>query len=169
MGTGQTNKLEYENFKKELENIDFYLELQQELNKVTKEVKHIMLELISNPFWFEIGKALNSFPIDEKANKFKLKQKLESYMASRNYSDLDLDNELTKLEEKGYIHVKAESMPNYFCTLEFAQAVEIMQIIEDEFILPLAKELEKRTEFQKYKDLKRILELQVYSNFFKFK
>lgn len=142
--------------------MDFYQIFQQELNKFTPEIKRIVAELVNKEFWFEIGKALNSFPIGEEVNKFKLKRQLESYMLSKNLSDLDLDNELKELDEKGYVYARTKSMPNYFCTLEFAQAVKIVDIIEKGFISPLVKELERRKEFKQYKheDLKRSLELQ---------
>jgi hypothetical protein len=156
-------EMKFEEAKKLLEDVDFYSSLKLELEKLPQDVKQIMLELINEPFFFEIGKALNSFPLSEKVNKFKLKQELESYMASRNYSDLDLDNMLIELLKKRYLYVKTESMPHYFCTLEFAQAVEIMEIIENDFISPLAEWLEKRDDFKEYKNLKRMLELQVYS------
>jgi hypothetical protein len=154
--------MEYAHLKKELESIDFYQNLRKELNKLPPDIKQVILELANKPFWIEIGKALNSFPITEEVNKFKLKQKLESYMRTNSISDLDLDNELTKLQDKRYIYAKPGSMPNYFCTFEFSQAIQIMTIIESYFVSPLAQALEKRPEFKEV-DLKRSLSLQVYS------
>lgn len=149
--------------KKELESIDFYQNLRRQLNKLPSDIKKIILELAKKPFWIEIGKALNSFPITEEVNKFKLKQRLEPYMRLHNISDLDFDTELSKLQQAGYTSVKIGSMPNYFCLFEFAQAIEVIEITENSFTLPLAEELKKRPEFRGYKNLEQSLGLLVYS------
>jgi hypothetical protein len=153
----------YPDIKKELECTNFYQYFQKELKKFPQEIKKIILEMVEKPFWFEIGKALNSFPITEEVDKFRLKQELEQYMESNNISDLDLDDELLELQKKGYVRVKTGSAPNYFCSFEFAQAINIMKTVEDDFIQPLVKKLRENPEFRKYKNLRQDLQLMIYS------
>jgi hypothetical protein len=132
----------------ELKNTDLYRMIEKMLEHIPENLRAITADLIQHETWFEIGCALNSFPITEEVNKFKLVEKLKPYMRKKNISFLQISDEIEMLEKKGWISIKKIKMPNYFCSFEFAQAVQATRVIKKEFLQPLTATLKNRKEFE---------------------
>jgi hypothetical protein len=139
----------------------FYSKVKKELNSVIPDyIKSVLVDLRDQPqaaLWIEIGKALNSFPISEKVDKFRLMEvkELEDFRYANRVSDLVFDAELKTLEkEKEYVQVK-KCIPNYFLAPRFAEAVEIIRILEKNLVAPAIEQLKSKP--KKYEALRQEL------------
>jgi len=148
--------------KGKFEETDLYLDIKNGLSGLiptdVREVIREVRESSQGTLWVEIGKTLNSFPITEEVDKFKLREKIEPFMYQNNISDLDLDKELTELKKRGYVTIRTGSRPNYFLGPTFAKAIEFIKIFEDNLIVPLVEELGKNPKYKDYEDLRKIVE-----------
>ena len=142
------------------EDSNFYASMKNELSGVIPEdIKGIIADLRTYPraaLWIEVGKALNSFPITEKVDKFRLMgvKELRDFRHAHGISDLSLDDELKSLKKRGYITVGKP--PNYFLTPYFAETIEIIKILERNFVTPAVEKLAE-SGYKEYETLRQKL------------
>lgn len=122
------------------------------------ELKPIILELYKNQLFMTIGDYLNDVPLQLTVDKLLLIDEI-CYRTKKDY--YMINETVDKMVDKKYLTVKEGGIPDYFLSPSFAEAMKIKKIIDDEF-KPLADEVKKDPDFQRYQDIDVILMDAIY-------
>lgn len=142
---------------------EIYADLKREFqDSVPSSIREVVIKLLKHPLWLEICKVLYRTPISEHMTQAKLIESMRDFIEESHIDYLQLNDSLEVLNKKGYIHLEETSMPDHFLTPKTVEAIEVINVIENQIVLPLVREL-RRKGF-KDPDTEKRVRKDVYSN-----
>lgn len=129
---------------------------------VPPSIRRVVVDLVNNPLWMEICKVLYKTQISVHMSQSKLIEQMKHFIEENHIDYLQLNKNIQLLDEKEYIHLEEKSMPDHFLTPRTVEAMKVIDAIENQIVLPLVRELQKK-DF-KDSDIEKCVRRDIYSN-----
>lgn len=142
--------------------MDFRKALINDFQYVPLAIRQAAVELGENTFWRKIGRALLNVPSDEKIDNARLRNRINNYVNKHDIKYMEVEHTFKELEKKDYICSEANSPRVYYPTSKLVQALEFMDMLEEETVQAIANYISKEPSMRNYPNIVGAVRNDVY-------